>query len=440
MDRHGAPATLARGLAAWVMLGALACAHPAGHGVGPTPASSDEMSARGVCVLVEPPPLTGPLDSVRIVIAESDWPRLSAGVAGAIDATHAAAGAYRAVTRAGCTAGAGRYAAIARLGGSLVLSRSSDPDVRAGARGAEPPEPGTHPVVRTDRVASDAGRDALDEGADLVITADPRTIAYAATLGAYAVVPLPVTRMYALLVPPSGAVDSARRAPDSAGHALRVALASDAVHADAVAADSVRWSALLAACGASLDSTTARRGPDGSAQPGGTGRPAPRIVYPRDDSVARGLSERLVALTVGDSQALARLAPGLAGEQVIRAAPLDDSAFVFSLITRRDAAYVWGLPLPPRAPATRGAASGVVDATRQGPACQALAAAARAVPWLAGAGAALDARLVPLVATRSHAIVRRTVLGLAIDTLAIPVGAVGARATAGPPAGDPPAP
>ncbi|HWZ58891.1 MAG TPA: hypothetical protein VNW46_07940 [Gemmatimonadaceae bacterium] len=113
-----------------------------------------------------------------------------------------------------------------------------------------------------------AARDALDAGIDVLVTADPAAIAYAATRSDYDSAPLPWDRLYVLALPDP--------APDTSRvSALRVDLAANAVRVEARPAESPP------PCGVAPTATTIGR---------------PRLLYADDDSVARGLAERLVAL------------------------------------------------------------------------------------------------------------------------------------------------
>jgi Bacterial extracellular solute-binding proteins, family 5 Middle len=151
-------------------------------------------------------------------------------------------------------------------------------------------------------------RDAMDAGADIVVTDDPATLAYAAQRPAYTSLPLPWSRAYALVL--ATAADSvAVVAPG-----FRDALARDAVRVEARGApgDSVP-----PACSAA---------PPASASPARTGA---RIAYPAADATARDLAARLAAL-------------GTAGARAIL--PLDQDALVASLRAGREVAWVLALP------------------------------------------------------------------------------------------------
>lgn len=241
-------------------------------------------------------------------------------------------------------------------------------------------------VVR--RIPPSSARDALDAGVDILITRDPETIAYAATRSDLRSVPLPWDRTY-LLLQPHPLVDSTTPPADSATHAARAALAADAVRVEArAAANALRWAAHLAAC----------TGPRAIDLLSPAAPPAPRIVYAADDAVAGALAARLVALAGRGDHALRALAPGLDGLP-LRAAALSPAALVSALRVGDDAAYVVALPSP-------------ADPSS----CAAAAALIHGAPWLAADSAALSAQAAPLIDTRAHAIVRRGLPGIVVDS------------------------
>lgn len=159
-------------------------------------------------------------------------------------------------------------------------------------------------------------RDAMDAGADIIVTEDPAVLAYAARRPGYTSLPLPWSRTYALAL--SAAADSvAVVAPG-----FRDALARDAVR---VEARSAAGDSMPSAC-PSPHSTGADETPPPA---GGPARTGARIAYPATDPVARDLAARLAAL-------------GAAGARAIL--PLDQDALVASLRAGREAAYVLALP------------------------------------------------------------------------------------------------
>jgi len=221
-----------------------------------------------------------------------------------------------------------------------------------------PVPPATRPVLKLATAAATRLRDALDEGADLLLTGDPTVLEYAGTRPGHRDVPLEWHRTYVLLAPgrTSSGVAAMRR------ESLR-----EAVHLDARPAeppgDGRFWFTDLRSCGLpqARDATepAARR---------------QRVVYDQTDRSAADLAARLVGLGAVGSHAVATgLAPG---------------AFVAALETGRDAAYI--LALPRR----------VFDGCR---------AARELPPWIPSAA------IEPLVDVRWHAVARRGVARLSVD-------------------------
>lgn len=198
-------------------------------------------------------------------------------------------------------------------------------------------------------------RDAMDADADIIVTDDHGTLAYAAQRPAYTSLPLPWSRTYALAL--SAAADSVAVVTPG----FRDALARDAVR---VEARSAAGDSMLPACPSPRPA-----GAEDAARPAGDRtRTGARVAYPATDPVARDLAARLAAL-------------GTAGARAIL--PLDQDALVASLRAGREVAYVLALPrtLAP---------------------CEEL-------PLPEGAA------LLPLVDTRAHALVRAGAPPLTVD-------------------------
>jgi hypothetical protein len=214
-----------------------------------------------------------------------------------------------------------------------------------------PPMEG-RPSIAFQLVRNGDPRDALDRGADLLVTRDPAVVDYVASRPEFTAFPLPWDHSYVLLQP-SGA-----EPVTITGDSVLRSLAQDAVRGEARPAEPPFWWDRLAGC---------RVVPD----PEGQRLSASRIVYPRDDAVARGLAERLVAL-VGAGTSL-------------RAAPLESAEFAAALRDRTERAYVIAAPRESLAPCR--------DATA----------------WPSGAS------IQPLIDTRARAIVRRGSPDLTVD-------------------------
>jgi hypothetical protein len=196
-------------------------------------------------------------------------------------------------------------------------------------------------------------RDALDRGADLLVTRDPALVEYAGSRPELATYPLPWSRTY-LLLQPRGAEPIE---PVIASDSVRRSLARDAVRTEARAAEPPFWWDSLAGCGAVLDEAREIA--------------SSRIVYRRGDEVARGLAERIVALVPGSAQ--------------LRAAGLEGLELAAALAAGTERAYV--------VPAPR----------------QSLAPCRDSAGWPPGA------TIRPLIDTRAIAIVRRGTTALAVD-------------------------
>jgi hypothetical protein len=332
------------------------------------------------CLLLSPPVAThradgAPADTILIVVtdpldsAEIDHPR-NAGERLVASAIH---GSTQPVS---CDAG---VASIALEGDDTATTRAT----WTGASVALDPAPGDdrpHLVVR--RATPRGARDLLDAGAAAVVTADPATIAYAATRPDLVAVPLPWDRVYVLATP----FDSTG-APGDAEQSWTVgdrsSLAADAVRVDARAAGDQYWWVDQPSC-TPPDTATGAADAAAAAPPALT---TPRrslltgqhrLGYPRDDDVARALAGRLVALR-------ARHDPSA---QAIGLAAVDLPA---ALADGRVGAAVVALP------------------RRVAAACDAQAR------WRARSTSAPGPRWSPLIETRPRALVRRDRVGLSLD-------------------------
>lgn len=203
---------------------------------------------------------------------------------------------------------------------------------------------GSQPLIQIRFPPLGDPRDALDRGADLIVSRHPELIEYAAGRPEFATFALPWSRTYVLVQPASG---------ESLGPATtdgeRRSLARDAVEADARVAEPPFWWEQSLACPTAETPTTPPAGD--------------RIAYVQGDEVARALAERLVALA----------GPGTR----LRIAALDQSGFAAALRAGSERAYVLALPKQ------------VLDPCPE-------------VSDLPG-----GARIQPLIESRAHAIVRR---------------------------------
>jgi extracellular solute-binding protein (family 5) len=208
------------------------------------------------------------------------------------------------------------------------------------------------PVMELEFIGTGDLRDALDGGADLVVSRDPAVIDYATGRAEFETFALPWDRTYVLLQRPGVEPIPAPLWSDS----VRRSLAYGAVRADARAAERPFWwhspCAIYTSMHVTLPST-------------------PRVVYQRSDPVARQLAERIIALA-GDSLQL-------------RAVGLETEAFSAPGKLGSERGYVVAVPHRPLVPCAESASW-----TREG-------------------------HLVPLIDTRPHAIVRRGSPQLTVD-------------------------
>ena len=257
--------------------------------------------------------------------------------------------------------------------------RVSD-DSGAGQRGGvllAPVLASAGPYVAVRPLRSNDARDAIDRGVDVLVTDDPVVISYATTYPNLAAVPLPWSRSYVLAIPWFGPSDEQLMRPllgDSAAVA-RASLARDAVRAEARAAEAPYWWSDLQSCESLVRGGLPRNT---------TGVRPMHIAYEARDRIARGLAERLAALGRGSV-----------------ATPLPSEQFVRTLHDGSEPAYVIELPH-----------------TSLG-ACNDAAELVTSAPWIrpccGEAPLPAPPKLIPLIDTRSRAIVNRDRVSATID-------------------------
>jgi len=241
------------------------------------------------------------------------------------------------------------------------------------------------PSLVLHRVPARGARDAIDAGVDVLLTADPDAIAYAATRADLTSVPSGWNREYGLLLLANQSSDGL---PALALDTLRAELATGAVR---VEARPVRAS--------SSDSCADPPGAPTADAAAAAARA--RIVYSRADDVARGLAARLIALGSSRRELLAALSPSLANAgDSLRAEGVDAGDVAGDVV--------------------RGGAVAAVVAVPRLPGC--------GFRTLSGADAA-PSRVIPLIQTRERLIARR---GLTARALAALAQAIGDSAQAGP--------
>jgi hypothetical protein len=243
------------------------------------------------------------------------------------------------------------------------------------------PTPGDTTPLLFDVEPGVDSRDILDRGADLLITSSPTAIHYARTQQSHRDIALPWTRRYVLVLPTRD-TDGAGAGAGCVGddvRPLRDALAV-AVHAEARGAEAPCW-------WAAPDST-------GAAHPLTLPIPLPesrRILYPIQDTTARELAERIIALAApGRNEpaavALHRAAPKLYEQSGWSASGADSVRFAESLARARDGGYIVAIPSDPAWPAA------------------ARASLLAAAPWLSPR--ARMRSILPLVDTRETLLIR----------------------------------
>ncbi|HJU65505.1 MAG TPA: hypothetical protein VJ596_07495, partial [Gemmatimonadaceae bacterium] len=259
----------------------------------------------------------------------------------------------------------------------------------------------TVPVIELRPGATPDPRDQLDAGIDLVITNSPDAIAYASTRPELVSHPLPWDRAYVL-------ISSVPRPRAAAGDLTMLGdlLARDAVRADARGVRGPLWWRDVAPCRVAMPDEPVRSG----------SRTRPRVVYPRDDAVARDLATRLVAVgafgsrTEPEASLVAAALPELStAGGALTAVGLAPAELRRSVTDAADYAYIMPVPTTSEAP------------------CAALQQLLKMAPLLltyatrdsTGVRTATAFRLeqvmVPLVETRSTLIVRRGVADVQLE-------------------------
>jgi len=245
-------------------------------------------------------------------------------------------------------------------------------------------------------------RGALDAGADVLVSSNPEVLAYARALPDFAVVPLPWSRTYVVAAGHGDEEPGPPASPIPAEALDRLARA--AVRADARPAEPPFWWR-DEDCAESVGLPGERVGTYGSTLPS-TVQDA-RIVYPSGDAVARGIAERIVALTglgAATPSWLAEVLPGLragAGSPVV--AGLDAASL--ARVARRGGALAVVVPVP-RAPFG---------------ACPraSLGAGRKLMGSIMSNGTGL--RITPLVDVRSSLVARRGIVAIDVDGAGTPV-------------------
>src|SRR5207249_9628113 len=201
---------------------------------------------------------------------------------------------------------------------------SGDPEALV----AQPMRSG-RPALKIVTAPASASRDALDAGADLLVTDDPATLEYARTLAGYTDLPLDWSRTYALLAP--GRAKALAR--DLPLETLQEAVRRDARPAE-WSGNGHYWFSDLSPCGFlplrdTLRAAAQRR----------------RIVYDQSDRSAADVAARLVGLGALGRGAVAAGVPASAFESSLRVGT--NAAYVFEVRRRVYDVCRAALELPP---------------------------------------------------------------------------------------------
>jgi hypothetical protein len=249
-----------------------------------------------------------------------------------------------------------RDASAAIAGPAIALTRDNLPSIRFVMAPRDP-------------------RDLLDDGVDLLLTRDPATLDYAATLPQFQSVPMEWQRTHVLLTP-----GRTHTAPFLSQDARQV-LADDAVRGEARGAAGPFWWQMLQNC--EVPSSEPRNPPS----------PTPRIVYDAGDAAARDLAERVVGLVraSGPAAILDALLPDRPRRTYQRATGLSGEPLVQARRRGADAGYIMSLDRRPLDP------------------CREIQVVTDGARWLD------PETIVPLVDTRLQAIVRRGRSGMTAE-------------------------
>ncbi len=244
----------------------------------------------------------------------------------------------------------------------LIGTGVATADTAAGVATVTPVAPtGGRPTVTVRSASGGDARDLLDHGIDILVTGDPEVLSYAARRNDLVAMPLPWNRTYVLVsvVPPV------------IGDTVRTGFARDVVRTDARPARGSYW--WLAGPGCPVSDTA-------TGVPASAGSRAAAVVYyRRDDTPARDLAGRLVAL-------------GLVGPGG-RAAGLGSADFDARFAGGGDW-YLFSLPSEALAP------------------CRAVQDLVARAPWLTNDP---GRHITALVETREHAIARRGGSAFTVD-------------------------
>jgi len=233
-------------------------------------------------------------------------------------------------------------------------------------------------------------RDLLDDGVDMMITGDPRVLDYAAGRDELESTPFTWQRSYVLLSTSRANEFGAGKTPPQITGELSAGLARDAVKTDARTSEPGWWEN-IGGCGGTT--------PGSAPQFAGLER---RVLYDERDPVARGLAERIVALSAVDPAASLDaksidvsivIGPG----RPLTAKGAKPRELSQSLWSGNDFAYIVSVPRIPPDP------------------CYGVRRLLARAPWISVPGADISDVLLPLIDTRLHAITKKAMFGMIVD-------------------------
>jgi hypothetical protein len=257
------------------------------------------------------------------------------------------------------------------------------------------------PIIQFVRISTAEARDLLESVVDVMVTADPAVIEYAANRGKLVTVAMPWDRTYVLLS--TSRVGGLREGKKLADFSSRLSdeLARDAVRSEARGCRPPFWWDDVSDCSEMYNPFPwLPRYTEGA----NATQDNRRILYEADDPVARDLADRIVALAAADSAssadaaALAASVPGLVGARGGTIAEgVSKRVLESSLRYGDDLAYIIPVPLRPADPCY-----------------EARFLVARAL-WLAAVQDGFPESVLPLVDTRPHVIANGAKVDLASD-------------------------
>ncbi len=250
------------------------------------------------------------------------------------------------------------------------------------------------PAIRFVSAVAGEARDLLDETVDVMITSDPDVIDYARTRRRFSIEALPWDRTYAFLS--TARVRRLREGADPPAvlEDVRAELAADAIRVEAREHTGPSWWEEAGDCSGDWPPFTPHL--EFPHEP--LFSESRRIVYDATDPVARGLAERIVALSEdGNADLSGAPVDSDYAPRPFSAAGLDPHEFSRSLRFGNDFAYILALPLHVPDP------------------CVEAHLFFSTILWLNTLGSSLGDALVPLVDTRPTLIANPEKTGAAVD-------------------------